>query len=89
MEKDNGGKDNVVNLHPKYDSHYRADGSALLTDKLDPVLFVEYVKLKKMFDEAIAEKEEKNKKKGMNYMYVLMAAYFFIIGAVQFRSLFL
>lgn len=50
-------KDNVVNLHPKYDSHYRADGSALLTDKLDPVLFNEFVKQKKLLDDLIEGKK--------------------------------
>lgn len=53
MEKDKGENDNVVRMRIVRDSYHLPDGGVYLTDKLDPVLFAEYLKQKKMFDEAI------------------------------------
>lgn len=51
MEKDKG--ENVVRMRIVRDSYHLPDGGVYLTDKLDPVLFAEYIKTKKLFDEAI------------------------------------
>lgn len=53
MKKDNGENDNVVKMRIVRDSYHLPDGGVYLTDKLDPVLFAEYIKTKKLFDEAV------------------------------------
>lgn len=53
MEKDKGGNGNVIDLRFVRASYCLPDGSSVMTDKLDPVLFAEYLKQKKLLDELI------------------------------------
>lgn len=53
MKKDNGENDNVVKIRFARDSYNTPGGGAILSDKLDPVLFVEYLKQKKLLEDAL------------------------------------